>query len=242
MDTAVTPGIGHNQATPFDLSFEEVDGLFLEAQNWLTGAGVISQADADGVSKLLDAARQAVKTADEARKSEKRPHDEAGKAVQERWRPVLEKADLVTTTCKAALKPYLQKLERERLVIAEKARREAKEKMEIAAAAIRMAHLKEGNLAERETAEIMLKSAQRAESAATRAEKDKASANGGERAVTLRTTYRPVLIDGRIAGKHFWATRRPELETCFVSLAKTDVLNGVRQIPGFNIVEEKNPV
>ncbi len=235
-------GIGHNQATPFDLSLEEIDGLFTEAKNWLDGSGVNSQADADGVSKLLDAARQAKKTADDARKVEKKPHDDAGKAVQERWKPILDKAELVADACKAALKPYLEKLEREKLAIAEKARREAKEKMEIAAAAIRKAHENEGNLAERETAEIMLKSAERSEAAATRAENDKAKATGGSRAVTLRSTWKPILTDGRLAGKHYWQTRRAELETCLLSLAEADVRNGTRQIPGFDVVEEKSAV
>ena len=136
MTAVALAGIGHNQATPFDLSLEEIDGLFAEAKNWLDGKGVHSEADATGVSKLLDAARQAKKLADEARKEEKRPHDEKVKAVQEKWKPILEKADLVAETCKAALTPWLQKVEAEKRAIAEKARREAKEKMEIAAAAV----------------------------------------------------------------------------------------------------------
>lgn len=235
-------GIGHNLASPFDLSFEEIDGLFTEAKNWLDSKGVNSQADADGVSKLLDAARQAAKTADDARKAEKKPHDEAGKAVQERWRPILDKADLVATTCKAALKPYLEKLEAEKLAIAEAARREAKEKMKIAATAVRKAHENEGNLAERETAEIMLASAQRSEVAAKRAEKDKAQAKGGSRAVGLRSTWHPVLVDGLAAARNYWQTRRPEMETYFLSLAETDVRAGARQIPGFDVIEEKSAV
>lgn len=235
-------GIGHNQATPFDLSFEEIDGLYTEARNWLDGSGVHSQADADGVSKLLDAARQARKTADEARKEEKRPHDDAGKAVQEKWKPILERADLVADTCKAALKPYLEKLELEKLAIADKARREAKEKMEIAAAAVRKAHEAQDNLAERETAEIMLASAKRSEAAATRAENDKARATGGSRAVSLRTTWRPVIANAREAARHYWLERRPDMETFLVGLAEADVRSGKRQIPGFDVIEEKSAV
>jgi hypothetical protein len=235
-------GIGHNQATPFDLSLEEIEGLLTEARNWLDGSGVNSEADAKGVSKLLDAARQARSTADDARKAEKKPHDDAGKAVQEKWKPVIEKADLVASTCKAALTPWLEKVEAEKRAVAEKARREAKEKMEIAAAAVRAAHQNEGNLAERETAEIMLKSAQRSEAAATRAEKDKAQATGGSRAVGLRTTWRPVIANAREAARHYWIERRPEMETFLVGLAETDVRGGKRQIPGFDVIEEKSAV
>ncbi len=235
-------GIGHNQATPFDLSLEEIDGLYTEAKNWLDGSGVNSQADADGVSKLLDAARQAKKTADEARKEEKRPHDDAGKAVQEKWKPVIEKADLVADTCKAALKPYLEKLEQAKRVAAEAACREAKEKMERAAEAVRKAHENEGNLAERETAEIMLKAAKFAEGQATKAENDKARANGGSRAVSLRSVWKPVIANAREAARHYWVERRPEMETFLVGLAETDVRYGIRQIPGFDVIEEKVPV
>lgn len=235
-------GIGHNLASPFDLSFEEIDGLFLEAKNWLDGKGVHSEADATGVSKLLDAARSAEKIATAAKKVEQHPHDEAVSAVREKWRPLLTKAELIQTTCKAALKPWLEKVDAEKKAIAEKTRREAKAKMEVAADAIRKAHLDEGNLAERETAEIMLATAKRSEAAATRAENDKAQAKGGSRAVGLRSTWRPYLTDGVAAARNYWLTRRPEMETYLTSLAETDVRSGKREIPGFEVKEEKQAV
>jgi hypothetical protein len=234
------PPIGHNRANPFDLSSEEIDGLYEEAKHWLDGEGVKSQANADGVSKLLDAARSAAKVADAARKEEKRPHDEAAKAVQAKWSPLLERCDLTTTVCKDALKPWLEKVEAEKRAAAEAARREADEKAAAAQAAIRAA--RDADLPARESAEALLRDAKRADTAANRAEKDKAAAKGGARAVTLHTHYRPVIVDSTAAAKHYWHERREQMETCLLSLAEIDVRNGKRTIPGFEVIEQKSAV
>jgi len=52
------------------------------------------------------------KKADELRKAEKRPHDEAAKRVQERWRPACELADTLKRQIASALTPYLRERER----------------------------------------------------------------------------------------------------------------------------------
>jgi hypothetical protein len=51
--------------------------------------------------------RKARKDADEARVAEKKPHDDAAKAVQAKWTPLLDKCELAETTAKKALAPYL---------------------------------------------------------------------------------------------------------------------------------------
>jgi hypothetical protein len=42
---------------------------------------------------------------------EKKPHDERCKAVQAKWKPIIDKADLATSTAKEALAPWLRKVE-----------------------------------------------------------------------------------------------------------------------------------
>jgi hypothetical protein len=233
--------IGHNQPpSPFEMSREEIEGLFLEAKNWLDGEGVNSAADADGVSRLLDMLRKAEKRADEARKEEKRPHDEAAKAVQERYKPLLERVKLASETCKKALTPWLERVDAEKRAVAETARVEAEQKAAEAQAAIRAA--RQSDLEEQEHAEALLREAKRAETAANRAENDKAHAKGGDRAVTLRTTYRPFLKDAREAAKHYWLTRRDDMEMFIFELAQKDVRAGHRSIPGFEVIEEREAV
>jgi hypothetical protein len=209
MTSAAIAVIGHNnppEPTPYEKAEAEIIGLFDEAKHWLDGQGVQNDADAAGVSKLLDMIRKAKKAADESRAEEKRPHDEAAKEVQERYKPLLTRCDLAADAAKKALAPYLEKLEAEKRAKAEAARKEAEEKARAAQEAIRAAALTD--LAAREKAEALIRDAKKADAAAKRAENEKAHAKGGERAVTLRKTYRPILKDGREAARHYWTARR----------------------------------
>lgn len=238
--SAAVAVIGHNnppEPTPFERAEATIISLFDEAKNWLDGEGITTQAQADDVSKLLDMIRKAKKAADEARVEEKRPHDEAAKEVQEKYKPLLTRCDLAADAAKKALAPYLEKIEAEKRAKAEAARKEAEEKARAAQEAIRAAQLTD--LAAREKAEALIQEAKKAEAAAKKAENDKAHAKGGSRAVGLRTTYRPVLKDAREAARYYWTARREELETFFLSMAEKDVRAGQQDIPGFEIIEEK---
>jgi hypothetical protein len=82
---------------------------------------------ADAVSKLLDMIRKAKKEADDFRAAEKKPHDDAAKAVQEKWKPLITRCDLAADAAKKALTPYLEAVEREKRAVAEAARKAADE-------------------------------------------------------------------------------------------------------------------
>ncbi|WP_201829651.1 hypothetical protein [Microvirga zambiensis] len=238
--TAALAVIGHNnppEPTPFERAEAQIIMLFDEAKNWLDGEGIATQAQADDVSKLLDMIRKAKKAADEARVEEKRPHDEAAKEVQEKYKPLLTRCDLAADAAKKALAPFLEKLEAEKRAKAEAARREAEGKARAAQEAIRAAQATD--LAAREAAEALIQDAKKAEAVAKRAENDKAHGKGGSRAVTLRTTYRPVLKDAREAARYYWKTRQSELEAFLLTLAEKDVRAGQQDIPGFDIIVEK---
>lgn len=241
------PPMGHNnppEPTPFELSRDEISDLFDEAKNWLDGAGVETQDDADGVSKLLDMIRKAMKTADERRIAENKPFDDGKAAVQAKYAPLIAdtknlrgKAVLAAEACKKALAPFLEKQEAEKRRAAEEARRRADAEREAAEAAVRAARA--SDLAAQEAAEAQLRQAKAAETAANRAEKDRAAAKGGARAVSLRSTWSPVLTDMREAAKHYWAARPDEFRDFLMSLAKQDVQAGKRSLPGFEILETK---
>lgn len=239
--------IGDNnppEPTPFELSRDEIDGLFMEATNWLDGEGVKSQADADAISRLLDMLRKAKSAADERRKIEAKPFDDGKAEVQARYNPLIQekkgKADLAMDACKKALTPWLAKLEAEKRAVAEAARKEAEEKAAAAQAAIRAANVID--LQARADAERLIEEAKKAEAAAKRAENDKAHAKGGTRAIGLRSTYTPVLTDAREAARHYWIERRPEMEAFFLELATADVRAGKKMIPGFRIDENREAV
>lgn len=217
-----------------------ITDLRLEAGNWLDGSPIENQAQADEVSRLLDELRRARKDADAARAEEKKPHDDQAKAVQAKWKPLLDTADLAADGCKKALAPWLQKVEEQQRAAAEAARREAERQAEEARAALAAAA---GNdIAAREEAEALVTQAKAAERAASKAEQERPQAHGGARATSLRTSYEPVLTNGVEAARHYWTAERDACEAFFLSLAQKDVRAGKRQIPGFEIREERHVV
>lgn len=237
----VERGIGDNQPpepTPFEMVSQEIDDLYDEAKNWLDGSGVNSQDEADGIGKLINLLREAEKKAEAERVKEKKPHDDAAKTVQEKYKPILTRASMAVETAKKALAPWLAKVEAENRAKADAARKEAEEKQRIAQEALREAQAS-ADLESREAAEHLLKQAKRADKEASRAEGAKAHATGGGRAVGLRTVYTPVLTDAFEAARHYWKVSRPEMEAFLLSLAKQDVHAGQREIPGFAINEER---
>lgn len=236
-------GIGGNnppEPTPHDAFAAHIEDLFAEASNFLDGEPIASEGQANAVSALLDQARKAGKDADAARAAEKKPHDDAGKAVQAKWKPLLDKADLTVSTAKKALAPWLLKVEQENAAKAVAARKEAEEKAEAARAALAAADA--SNLAAQAAAEALVKDADKAEKAATKSEGAKAHATGGARAVGLRSYFHPELIDPVEALKHYRATQPAALRGFLLSLAETDVANGARAVPGFEVIEERRAV
>jgi len=234
--------IGHNNPpTPFDEAQTEITDLYDEAKGWLDGEPVASEGMAEGISKLLNMIRAAKKKADEARKVEKKPFDDGAKEVQERYNPLLKKADLAADACKKALAPWLEQQEAEKRAAEAEARRIAEEKRREAEEAIRAS--KVDDLEAREAAEEKLKDAKKAEATANRAAKDTAKASGGVgRAVSLRTEHEPELVSGVEAARHYWNTNRAEMEAFLLEMARKDVRAGKRSIPGFTITEVKKAV
>lgn len=240
---ATLAAIGHNQPpepTPFEAIQVHVADLTETAKGFLDGSGVTTQAEADALAKLMDEGRKATKAADAARAEEKRPHDEAAKAVQAKWKPLMEAGDRIVAICKQALAPYLEAQEAEKRRIAEEARKAAEAKAAELAEAARKASATD--LEAQEQVAALEKEAKAAAIQANRAEKDKAHGVGGARAATLRTTYRPVMVDGVAAARWCWENRREECEAFFLSLAVVEVRNGKRALPGFDVIEDRSVV
>lgn len=221
---------------PFVLFNEEIDDLMLEARNWCDGEPVGNEEQAEAVSSLINRLRRVSKDADEARAGEKKPHDEAAKAVQTKWLPIIGKAATAITVAREALAPWLKKVDEKQREEAAAAQREADRMAEVA----REAHLaSSGNLAAREDAERLQTAAEAAKKHATKTGKAKARATGGERAIGLREVWTPKMTDS-VAALKYYRERRPEaLKDWLLSEAKADVRGGARSLPGFKIESEK---
>lgn len=237
-----TPRIGHNNPPPDTCATADdfrasIDELLEEARNWLDDKGVQSQADADGVSKLLEELRRTSKDADKARAAEKKPHDDAAKAVQAKWKPIIDKADLAAKVCKQALTPFLTKLADEKRAREEEARRQA-EAAEIAAQQA-FAQTGPSDLEAREEAERLAKAAKDAEAEFKRTAKEKTHAKGGSRAIGLRTSYVAEIENANDFAKWAWVNCRADMDAFLADLAQRLVRNGQRGMPGVNVVPKQ---
>lgn len=227
-------------ADPFEAFKLDLESLFEEAGNFLDGEPIANQAQADDVSALVNRLRKSIGGADDARKEEKRPHDEAAQAVQDKWIPTINRARLALTTAKNALAAYLSDQEAAQRAAAQALQEEANQKAEAAAQAARDA--KPDDLAGQTTARAKMLVADEARKAAEKADKARPQAKGGERAVGLRSRWTAILTDSVAALKHYRMCQPEALKAWLAEQAQRDVNAGARAIPGFTINEERKAV
>ncbi|MBY3543641.1 hypothetical protein HFN71_28570 [Rhizobium laguerreae] len=236
---AATPGPGHNQppASEFDLVKQEIEDLFMEATNWCDGEPISDQATHDAIEKLYDGLHAAGAKAEKLRIKEKEPFDTAIAEIQARFAPLI--ADNKSAKGKVTLgKQELSKLLTPwRTRVAQEKAAEAARIAEAAATAKRAAdeamRASAGNLAAREEAEAALADAKRLEKTAGRSWKAATTATG------LRTVWRAVLEDEEAAMDWLWARAKEEVLAVAQRNADEVVRGGVRQVPGFRVVESK---
>lgn len=223
----------HNQP-PELLLFQEIDDLYEEARNWADGEPITSQEMAEAITTLREGIHEAGKRADALRIDEKKPHDDAAKAVQDKYnkyvQPKKGRVDMAKSALDALLTPWRTRVAAEKAAEAARVAAEAEAARAAAQAAVQASA---GNLAEREAAEGLLADAKALEKTARRA--DKAATTG----LGLRTVWTAVLEDPEKALD--WAYGRAADEFMAVAQRNADeaVRAGLRQVPGFRVVEEK---
>lgn len=218
--------IGDNKP-PADATFGlHIDDLFSMLSNTLAGGSVDTDAKEAAIDELMDEFRKAAKDADEARKVEAKPFDDGKKAVQAKWKPIIDKADRGVSECKAALTPY--RIEKQRIAdeAARKAREEAEAKERAAQEALRQSDDLEAKFA--------------AEQELEQAKKLAAVANRIDRAPTgLRTHWEAELTDKTAALRHYLKTQPDEFEALIQSLADRDARGARPPVPGVLYHERK---
>lgn len=243
LDTAENPRavVGGNNPpmSPFEEAEKKVEDIYGEAKLWLDGAKVDSAELADGIANLLKLIRDARKLADDNRETENEPFNKGKAEVQARYKPLLEKADRAAQACKLALQPWLDAEDRRLKEEARKAREEAERKEREAREAYQKAQQDAANLAERERAEVMLKDAKRAGTAANKAERKTAVAGNVGRAIALRTVYTPIITNATDFGRYVWKEQWAEMDLFLQDLAHRLVAAGHRDLPGVTVAEEK---
>lgn len=238
-------GIGDNnppEPTPFERVSARIEELHTEASHWLDGEPIANQGQADAVAGLIQMLREAHKLTDDARKAEKKPLDDAIKAIQARYKPVLDKAETASDVAKKALSPWLAKIEAEKRAEAERKRLEAEKAQRAAREAAekaRQAH----DLAAAEEAQRLADEAQVADRIARSAENAKARSKGGAgRAIGLRTSYHPSVTDYAELARHVWRTDADAMKDWLLEYAQQQFRAGKRDLPGVEIIEKKEAV
>ena len=179
-------GIGHNNPPPYDP--ELFSGLtndvaaFMDATKvWLYLAEVYDESQAEQLTDQISGLRGLYKKADDARKAAKKPHDDAGKAVQAAFKPLLEKLELAANELKGKLAAYATK----------KAERERVERERVEALARKQA----------EEAEAKLKAAQEANDIAAQVEAQQAAEDAEKQAAAAAKPKNTQVKSASGAGK-----------------------------------------
>lgn len=224
--------MGGNNPPAFEAHKVNIEDIRAEAIDWLDGKAVESATEAEGLNTLLDMARKAQKAADDARAAEKKPHLDAGKAVDAQWKPLIDAAQRIVDGCKKALTPWNIAEAERKAEIARKAAADAEAQRQAEVEATRAASAT-GALTDAEQADQQAEAAKQADRIAKATQKAATSGLG------LRTTYRPELTDPKAAVAHYWATHREDFIALVNDLAAKDVRAGKREIPGFTVHAEQ---
>lgn len=240
--------VGHNGApvTPFDTIKTKVDDLRLEAGNWLDGAEIENQAQADEIGKMLDMVRRLKTEAEAAKTAEKKPFMDAANEVQARYNTLTGETKAQTgllitieQTIKATLSKWLRKVAAEQEAARQEALRIEREAAAKAQEAIAHTH-DTSDIEDREAALRDVDVARQAAIDLAAANKQKAQAQGGERAIGLRTVYRPEIVKLSDALKHYWMDRPDAFTDLVMQFARDDIRAGKRSgIPGVDIISEQ---
>jgi hypothetical protein len=194
--------IGGNSPPLFDAYTMALDDAYDTAKDFLDGSPIENQGQADAVGKIVSEVKKLKRDADAARAEEKRPHDDAAKAVQAKWKPLLDRADTIITAAQKPLTAYLNKLAEKQAEAERIAREEADRKAQEAIAAARALTTADGGIDALERVQEMEREAEDAAKAAAIAAKEKPLVAGMDRRVGLRTYNYADVADYRLLLEH----------------------------------------
>lgn len=221
----------------------------LDQVRGITGVEITEQAMADQAGQLLRDLQQVAADAEKVRVAEKAPYDAAIKEIQDRFNayiaPIKNKVPGTVSKAELALKnqigAWLRKLDDEKRE-REAAAREVAAKAEAEARAAHMEAVKSNDLDQIDAAEELLSAADDAARTLRAVEQQKAQVRSeGHRAIGLRSVWRAERIEGE-GGKalsHYARTQPARVIEFIQALADEEVRRGAREIPGFNIIEER---
>lgn len=126
--------IGHNSG---DLSLaEEIADAAKQAAEWLKSNKIAAKVTADMAANMRARLLDLAKKADKERDEKKRPHLEAGRAIDAEYKPLVEAATSAANTIRDALTQWMRAEEAKQRAEAEAARKAEQERLEKERAAL----------------------------------------------------------------------------------------------------------
>lgn len=213
---------------PFAAMATHINDLYELAEGALTGGEIKTPEQASQIEALKNDIKKAVADAERARKVEKEPHLEAGRAVDAKWKELTDKGTLAARTAATALTPWLQKVQAEKDAGQERLRKEAEAKAD------------EARKAFTETAPTDLESRANAEKLAKEAAKATAAANRIDRSASgLRTYWTATVTDYGALLAYMKQSDPQGLRTMLDEYAQKQKNAGARVLPGVLIEQER---
>lgn len=187
-----TAGMGHNNPPPYDPEVlaahaAKVDEFLEASRLWLGVKEITTEEHAGQLADQIDGLRGLQKKVDEARKAAKKPHDDAGKAVQEAYNPLIAKLQKAVDYLKPMLGRYAEAKARAEAEAKRKAEEEARRKAAEAEAELKAAQ-ESNDISAQIDAEEAAKAAEKAQKeAARKTDTGVKSASGAGRTMSMRT-------------------------------------------------------
>lgn len=222
--------LGHN-LPPAD--FSRVDDLISTAERWRSERPVIETDEiAEKATAFLDQLRGCAKEIEAQRKTAKQPHMDAAKAVDDTFKPQVDRLTAAADLIKGLLGAFLRKKEDERRAIEAEQRRIAEEARRKAEEAAKSESI-DGQLQAKRAAE----EAEEAAKAADAIAKAKTNIGGmGARTVSLRTRRVAVIVDqGKVYRKF---KDHPTVVEALQKLVNAEIRAG-HVVPGVEVREEQ---
>jgi hypothetical protein len=225
--------IGANNPPAFDAFSLALDDAYDTAKDFLDGKPIANQGEADSIGRIVGEVKRIKRDADAARAEEKAPHLVATRAVDDRWRPLTERAETILKAAQAPLTAYLNKLADEQREAEVKAREEAARKAQEAIEASRQAG---GTIEAVERARELEKAADKAAKEAAKTGRQKAHVTGADRAIGLRTYKVATVTDHAALLKWIKANDPAPLRAWLEEYARKAL---PAELPGTTVITER---
>ncbi|MCB5411817.1 hypothetical protein [Pseudogemmobacter faecipullorum] len=223
-DMSPIAGLGHNHppgpSLPEDLQAKLRD--FLDAGGaWLDLKEIETTEQSQKAADFVTGARTVFKAIEAERVAQKKPHDDAGKAVQAFFTPFLDKIDRTADAVKKLQAAFLKKQEARAEAERRERERKAREEAEAAERARAEAEVRNDISGMIDAEEAAKAAAKEAKAAAAPVQVSAQSATGAGRTMSLRKTYSCTVVQRGPALAHF--RDHPEVIALIERLATAEV-------------------